>query len=204
MNKKTNIEWADATWNPTFGCTKVSAGCAHCYAETWTKEKSLGDFSNVITKPSALNYPYKEKEPTVYFVNSMSDLFHEDVPTEFILKVFRVMRETPWHTYLILTKRPERLVELDNELIWAPNIWMGVSVENDKVYDRIDLLRQCSSFNKWLSIEPLLGSVKDIDLEDIDWVVVGGESGRKARPMKKEWVEEILSACREKLIPFFF
>ncbi|TGK19035.1 DUF5131 family protein [Leptospira stimsonii] len=204
MNKQTGIEWADATWNPTFGCTKVSAGCANCYAEEWAEKKNLGDFSVVRLKEHALKEPYKIKEPTVFFVNSMSDLFHNDIPEEFIQKVFKVMNETPWHTYLILTKRPKRMLDMDERLNWTQNIFMGVSVENRKVYPRIDTLRKSKALNKFLSLEPLLDSVHDIDLGGIDWVIVGGESGPKARPMKQEWVEEVHKACKEKSIAFFF
>ncbi|EMN46116.1 phage Gp37/Gp68 family protein [Leptospira weilii] len=206
MASKSNIEWTEATWNPVTGCTKVSAGCANCYAEALTKrfEKDWGKFSEVKIHPYRLSIPKKKKNPTVYFVNSMSDLFHKDVPTDFILEIFNVMRETPQHTYQILTKRPERLYEMNEQLIWAPNIWMGVSVENKRVYPRIDFLRKADAMIKFLSVEPLLESVADINVTGLDWVIVGGESGLKARPLQKKWVVEVLRACRKEKVAFFF
>ncbi|TGM97306.1 DUF5131 family protein [Leptospira dzoumogneensis] len=206
MAVKSNIEWTEATWNPVTGCTKVSAGCANCYAEVLTRrfEKEWGKFSEVKIHPNRLSIPKRKKTPTTFFVNSMSDLFHKKVPTEFILEIFQVMRECPQHIFQILTKRPERLVELNSELIWTPNIWMGVTVENRKAYPRIDQLRKTNAIVKFLSIEPLLESVFDINLEGIDWAIVGGESGRNPRPIQKEWIIEILRECRGKNIPFFF
>ncbi|TGK20345.1 DUF5131 family protein [Leptospira kmetyi] len=206
MNLQTGIEWTDMTWNPTYGCTKVSAGCKNCYAEEITKknEDKWGKFSQVKVREHRLDDPDKIKEPNRIFVNSMSDLFHENVSADFIFKVFETMRRNFHHTFQILTKRPERFLKLDASLYWTDNIWMGVSIENRAVYDRIDLLRQSSAKIKWLSIEPLLESVADINLAGIDWVVVGGESGEKARPMKPEWVQEVLKACREQNVPFFF
>ncbi|EMY76890.1 phage protein Gp37/Gp68 [Leptospira weilii serovar Ranarum str. ICFT] len=206
MSNRSDIEWTEATWNPVTGCTKVSAGCANCYAETMTKrfEKSRGKFSEIKIHEDRLAIPVKRKKPTVYFVNSMSDLFHEKIPTEFILKVFKIMQENPRHTFQILTKRPERMLELDPQITWTPNIWMGVTVENRKAYDRIDLLRKTHAQTKFVSVEPLLESVADINLDGIDWCIVGGESGPKARPMKQEWVEEVLAICDKNSIPFFF
>lgn len=206
MNLQTGIEWTDMTWNPVYGCTKVSAGCKNCYAEEIAKknEDKWGKFSEVKVREYRLEDPNKIKEPKRIFVNSMSDLFHNDVSADFIFKVFETMRRNSHHIFQILTKRPERLLKLDASLYWTDNIWMGVSIENRSVYDRINLLRKSSAKIKWLSIEPLLESVADINLEGIDWVVVGGESGEKARPMKPEWVQEVLKACREQNVPFFF
>lgn len=206
MGAKSNIEWTEATWNPVTGCTKISAGCANCYAEVLTRrfEKDWGKFSEVKIHPFRLSIPQKKKNPTIFFVNSMSDLFHKDVPNEFILEVFKVMRENPQHTFQILTKRPERLVAMNKELIWTPNIWMGVSVENRKVYSRIDFLRKTGAIIKFLSVEPLLESVADIDLAGLNWVIVGGESGLKARPLQKNWVIEVLRTCRKEKVAFFF
>ncbi|MCR8649127.1 DUF5131 family protein [Leptospira interrogans] len=206
MNLQTGIEWTDMTWNPVYGCTKMSAGCKNCYAEDIAKknEDKWGKFSEVKVREYRLDDPEKIREPKLIFVNSMSDLFHENVPSDFIFRVFEVMRKNSHHTFQILTKRPERLLNLDKSLYWTSNIWMGVSIENRAVYDRIDLLRESSAKIKWLSIEPLLESVADINLEGIDWVVVGGESGKNARTMKPEWVQEVFKACREQKVPFFF
>jgi protein gp37 len=210
MATKSSIEWTETTWNPVTGCTKVSAGCKHCYAERMAKRlQAMGvrQYRNgfkLTLAPHILDLPRRWREPRLVFVNSMSDLFHRDVPEEFILSVFRVMNETLRHTYQILTKRPERVLELSHRLNWTPNIWMGASVENEKVMERINLLRLCGASLKFLSLEPLLGPLPGLDLNEIDWVIVGGESGPGARQMKKEWVEEIQRSCREHATRFFF
>src|SRR5215212_202421 len=185
---ESSIEWTEMTWNPTTGCNKISAGCKYCYAEVMTRRlQAMG-----IEK-------YK-----VGFVNSMSDLFHPEVPLEFIQKVFAVMNDTPQHTYQVLTKRAERLYELHDKLNWTTNIWMGVSVENEKVKDRIDFLRETNAKVKFLSCEPLIGPLQNLNLERIHWTIVGGESGRKARPMKEWWVWNIRQQCAEQGVAFFF
>jgi protein gp37 len=200
------------TWNPTTGCNKVSAGCKFCYAEVMSKrlqamgvEKYKDNFQLRIHE-NELETPYKWKKPKVVFVNSMSDLFHKDVPVKFIQKVFKVMKDNPQHVFQVLTKRADILRYYDSEgwLDWAHNIWMGVSVENEKVLDRIDLLRQTKARVKFLSCEPLIGPLPKLNLETIDWVIVGGESGRKPRPMKADWVKEIKDQCIEQKVAFFF
>ena len=198
------------TWNPTTGCNKISAGCKYCYAEVMTRRlEAMGiekykDGFKVRTHEDALNVPYLWKKPKVVFVNSMSDLFHPDVPFEFIEKVFKVMNDTPQHTYQVLTKRADRLYELHHPLNWTKNIWMGVSVENEKVLDRIDFLRETNAMVKFLSCEPLIGPLRNMNLQNINWVIVGGESGRKARPMKEQWVWDIQQQCAAADVAFFF
>jgi len=206
----TKIEWTETTWNPTTGCTKISAGCKNCYAAVLARrlmamgqEKYKNGFKLTL-HPDSLKDPYKWKKPRKVFVNSMSDLFHEDVPQYFIQQVFVVMNNTPKHTYQVLTKRSERLVELSPFLTWTPNIWMGVSVEDDRVVNRIDDLRECGAATKFLSCEPLIGPLANINLENIDWVIVGGESGPKSRPMEKTWVEDIQQQCIQQSVAFFF
>lgn len=208
---KTKIEWTGETWNPVTGCTKVSSGCKNCYAEGMTKrlcamgqEKYKDGFDVVNIHPKTLSIPYKWRKSRKVFVNSMGDLFHKDIPLEFIKEVFQVMNDNPKHTFQALTKRAERLAQLHSELNWTPNIQMGVSVENKQVKDRIEYLRQTNAKLKFLSIEPLLGALDNLNLEGIDWVIVGGESGNKARPMKEEWVLSILRQCQEQSVPFFF
>jgi protein gp37 len=207
---QSNIEWTELTWNPTTGCTKISAGCKFCYAEVMSRRlKAMGlDKYKAGFKLSihedALDIPYSWAGSKIVFVNSMSDLFHKDVPLQFIKKVFKVMNETPQHTYQVLTKRADILFKYDKEFLWTPNIWMGVSVEDEKVIDRIDYLRQTSAQVKFLSCEPLIGPLPNLCLDNIDWVIVGGESGRKPRPMEKEWVLDIKSQCREEKVAFFF
>ena len=177
---KSSIEWTEMTWNPTTGCTKISAGCKNCYAEIMTRrlkamgqEKYKDGFKVVKVHPDSLKVPYTWKSPKVVFVNSMSDLFHEKIPVEFIKDVFKVMNDNPQHIFQLLTKRAERLLELSSEFYWSENIWMGVSVENAKVIDRIDFLRKTESKIKFLSLEPLIGPLTNLDLENIDWVIVG-------------------------------
>lgn len=207
---QSSIEWTEMTWNPTTGCDKVSAGCKYCYAEVMTRrlhamgiEKYKNGFELRLHEDS-LQIPYEWKKPKVVFVNSMSDLFHKDVPLSFIQKVFDVMNNTPMHTYQVLTKRAERLYELHDKLNWGVNIWMGVSVENEKVKDRIDFLRETNAKVKFLSLEPLIGPLTNLNLEHIHWAIVGGESGRKARPMKESWVWDIRQQCAEQGVAFFF
>ncbi len=206
----TSIEWTDSTWNPTSGCTKISSGCKNCYAERMTKRLTLmgsakyRDGFKVRTHPSTLDEPYTWSKPRTVFVNSMSDLFHEDVPLEFIQRVFRVMNDNPQHTFQVLTKRSELLRKYSTELNWTENIWMGVSVEDEIVISRIDHLRTVPASIKFLSIEPLIGRISNINLSLIDWVIVGGESGPGARPIKEEWVTEIRDQCLIHGVPFFF
>ena len=207
---QSSIEWTEMTWNPTTGCNKVSAGCKFCYAEVMSKrleamgvEKYKNGFQLSIHE-DALQIPFTWKSPKVVFVNSMSDLFHDDVPLDFIKKVFEVMNKNPQHIFQVLTKRAERLLELNKEFYWTKNIWMGVSVENEKVMPRIDYLRKTNATVKFLSCEPLIGELPNLNLERIDWVIVGGESGRKPRPMKQEWVLDIRNQCKKQGVSFFF
>ncbi|MER3463958.1 MAG: hypothetical protein C4329_05625 [Chitinophagaceae bacterium] len=207
---QSNIEWTEMTWNPTTGCDKISAGCKYCYAEVMAKRlQAMGmekykDGFELRIHEDALLVPYEWKKPKIVFVNSMSDLFHKDVPLEFIQKVFTVMNNTPQHTYQILTKRADRLYELHNKLNWTTNIWMGVSVENEKAKERIDFLRETNSKVKFLSCEPLIGPLFHVNLSNIHWVIVGGESGRKVREIKEQWVWEIREQCAEQGVAFFF
>jgi protein gp37 len=207
----TSIEWTEMTWNPTTGCTKISSGCKNCYAEIMTrrliamgKNKYAAGFDKIKTHPNTLMIPYTWKSNKLVFVDSMSDLFHEDIPLKFIKQVFNVMNENPHHIFQILTKRAERLYELHKELEWTNNIWMGVTVENKDVINRIGFLKKTNAKVKFLSLEPLLGFLKDISLRKIDWVIVGGESGFNARPMNPEWVKNIKEQCKQNEIPFFF
>lgn len=210
MAIKSSIEWTGSTWNPVTGCTKVSAGCRYCYAERMAKRlRAMGspnykDGFKVSLHPQALNLPLGWKKPQMIFVNSMSDLFHKDVPLEYILKVFDVMEKCPQHQFQILTKRAGRMLQLDKNLPWQENIWMGVTVENQKCIPRIDQLRQTNAKTKFLSLEPLLGALPNLNLKGIDWAIVGGESGPGARPMKPEWVLDIRDQCLEAKVPFFF
>lgn len=207
---QSSIEWTEMTWNPVTGCTKISAGCKFCYAEVMSRRlKAMGiekykDGFKLRIHDDALNIPYTWKKQKVVFVNSMSDLFHEDVPLEFIQKVFKVMNENPQHTFQVLTKRADRLLEIHDELNWTHNIWMGVSVEDSRVMSRIDLLRLTNARTKFLSCEPLIGPLHDMNLQNIDWVIVGGESGRKARPMDADWVLDIMDQCTAANVAFFF
>lgn len=207
---QSSIEWTEMTWNPTTGCSKISQGCKFCYAEIMSKRlQSMGvekykDNFLVKTHESELYTPYKWKKSKVVFVNSMSDLFHEDVPLEFIKKVFKVMRENPQHVFQVLTKRAERLFELHAELKWTHNIWMGVSVEDQKVINRIDFLRNTNAKVKFLSLEPLIGPLSKLNLKQIDWVIVGGESGHNPRKMESEWVIDIQEQCVNYDVAFFF
>jgi protein gp37 len=207
---QSNIEWTEMTWNPTTGCSKITAGCKFCYAEIMSKrlqamgiDKYRNGF-NVAMHDSALNIPYNWKGAKVVFVNSMSDLFHPEISLEFIQRVFYVMNDTPQHTYQILTKRADRLFELHHLLNWSDNIWMGVSVEDERVIDRIDFLRRTNAKTKFLSCEPLIGPLQNLILTGIDWAIVGGESGKKARPMNEIWVWDIMQQCRTQEVAFFF
>lgn len=208
---QTSIEWTELTWNPVTGCTKISAGCKFCYAEVMTKrlkamgvEKYQAGFKKVRIQEDALGVPYTWKKSKVVFVNSMSDLFHKDVPLEFIQKVFQVMKDNGQHVFQVLTKRADRLAEISHLLPWAHNIWMGVSVEDDRVLDRIDFLRQTGAKVKFLSCEPLIGPLPNMNLDGIDWVIVGGESGHQPRPMDAEWVLDIQEQCQAAKVAFFF
>ncbi|MDI6898123.1 DUF5131 family protein [Methanocella conradii] len=210
MGINTGIEWTQATWNPVTGCTKVSPGCKNCYAERMAiRLKAMGNPSytngfKVTLHNNLLGLPLTWKKPQHIFVNSMSDLFHKDVSIEFIQNVFDVMNNALWHSFQILTKRSDRLVELDPILKWAPNIWMGVSVENEDYLYRIDDLRKTRAYIKFISFEPLLGPVGKLDLKSIDWVIVGGESGPGARKIEQSWVIDIRDQCNTRHIPFFF
>lgn len=210
MATGTGIEWTEATWNPLTGCTKVSPGCKHCYAERMSKRlQAMGSLKyaagfRLALHQDALDLPLRWTKPRTIFVNSMSDLFHRDVPAEFVGRVFDVMQRAHWHRFQVLTKRPERLVELDPNLPWSPNIWMGVSVESSRYAGRIDLLRRTGARTKFLSLEPLLGPLPSLDLNGIDWAIVGGESGPGARPMEEAWVVEIRDRCLASGVPFFF
>lgn len=210
MGLGSSIEWTEATWNPVTGCDKISPGCKFCYAERMARRlHAMGqpNYRNgfeLTLQPQMLELPLEWKKPQTIFVNSMSDLFHEDVPLHFIKQVFDVMRRADWHRFQVLTKRAERLAELDPELIWAPNIWMGVSVESSKYLGRIDDLRGTRARVKFLSLEPLLGPLPRLDLRRINWAIVGGESGPGARHMDPAWVVEIRDQCRDARVPFFF
>ncbi len=210
MGAKSAIEWTEATWNPVTGCTKVSPGCENCYAERMAKRlRAMGqpNYANgfaLAVHDHALQLPLQWKTPQVIFVNSMSDLFHKDVPLVFIQQVFDIMNRANWHQYQILTKRSARLLELSSHLPWADHIWMGVSVETEKYVHRIDDLRGTDAHIKFLSLEPLLGRIPRLNLERIDWVIVGGESGPGARPMAEEWVTDIQIQCRSQEVSFFF
>jgi protein gp37 len=204
------IEWTQATWNPVTGCTKISSGCQRCYAERMAlRLQGMGQPNyargfRLTLHPRSLRLPLGWKTPRMIFVNSMSDLFHEDVPLDFIRKLFDVMRQADWHTYQILTKRSQRLLECDPELDWPPHVWMGVTVESAEYLDRINDLRRTHAAVKWLSLEPLLGPMPNLDLTGIHWVVVGGESGAGARPMLPEWVTGVRGQCLRAGVPFFF
>jgi protein gp37 len=210
MGARSNIEWTESTWNPITGCTKVSPGCKHCYAERMAlRLQAMGqpNYANgfdVTLHEHMLELPLRWKKPQMIFVNSMSDLFHTEVPLEFIQDVFDIMRRASWHTFQILTKRSDRLLELNSEIEWPTNVWMGVSIENEQYTFRIEHLRQTSAHIKFLSLEPLLGPLPDLDLCGIDWVIVGGESGPRARPMAREWVIDIRDQCIAARVPFFF
>lgn len=210
MALSSSIEWTESTWNPLTGCSKISPGCANCYAERMAlRLKAMGNPNyvngfSITMHENALELPLKWRKPQNIFVNSMSDLFHENVPDEFIFRVFEVMRRADWHCFQILTKRSERLKDIGSRLPWMPHIWMGVSVEDQKHAYRINHLRGTGAKLKFISLEPLLGSIPNLDLENIDWVIVGGESGPKSRQIKENWIIDIHKRCQEKNVPFFF
>lgn len=230
MANGSSIEWTESTWNPIVGCTKVSPGCKHCYAERMAKrlaamarrDVALGldpgkkaNYAQVVNQhgrwnnrvyldDTAVEEPLNWRLPRVIFVNSMSDLFHEDVPLDFIQRTFSVMNRCPQHTFQILTKRPHIAAKFAGKLNWSANIWMGTSVENADVTHRVHNLRQIPAYVRFLSVEPLLGPIPQLPLKDIGWVIVGGESGPGARPMNKEWVTQIRNRCLRFNVPFFF
>ncbi|MFJ9478851.1 DUF5131 family protein [Streptomyces mirabilis] len=219
MSDRSAIEWTEATWNPTTGCDRVSDGCDHCYALTLAKRlKAMGSakYQNdgdprtsgpgfgLTVHPDALRVPYGWKSPRTVFVNSMSDLFHARVPLDYVRQVFEVMAQTPQHTYQVLTKRARRLRQVAGRLEWPANLWMGVSVESAKELPRVDDLRQVPASVRFLSCEPLLGSLGDLDLTGIHWVIAGGESGPRFRPVEEEWITEIRDICLQADVAFFF
>ena len=210
MAAKSPIEWTESTWNPVTGCKKISPGCKNCYAERLSRRlKAMGqaNYRNGFTltlQPHMLELPLKWKKPQTIFVNSMSDLFHTEVPLDYIRQVFDVMNRAHWHRFQVLTKRADRLEEISSDLTWSSNIWMGVSVENQKYVHRIDHLRRTDAKIKFLSLEPLIGPLKGLNLKGIDWAIVGGESGYGARPMDIEWVLDIRRQCKISNVPFFF
>jgi protein gp37 len=210
MAKRSNIEYTFSTWNPITGCTPVSAGCQHCYAERMANRlhaMGVPKYQNgfqVTTHENVLETPLKWRKPRVVFVNSMSDMFHEDVPFDYVRRIFDVMQRADQHIFQILTKRSRALKRLSARLPWPDNVWMGVTVENSNYKSRIDDLRAVPAKTRWLSMEPLLGPVEGMDLSGIHWVVVGGESGPGARPIEKQWVLDILRQCREQDTAFFF
>lgn len=210
MGAKSSIEWTESTWNPVTGCTKISVGCKNCYAERIAlRLQAMGQRNyakgfSLALHEHTLDLPLRWKSSRIVFVNSMSDLFHKDVPLEFIKRVFSIMNRANWHRYQILTKRSERLLELNPHLTWANHIWMGVTVETINEVSRIDHLRKTLARTKFLSLEPLLGPLPHLDLSGINWVIVGGESGPGARPILREWVLDIRNQCRKAGLPFFF
>ena len=210
MAVKSKIEWTENTWNPITGCTKISSGCKNCYAFTLANRlKLMGNTKysqgfNITLHDHCLEDPTKWKKPSLIFVNSMSDLFHEDIPVEFIEKVFNVMNRATQHTFQILTKRAERLAELAKYLDWTPNIWQGVTVESGEYQYRIDYLRKIPAKVRFVSFEPLLGEVKNVNLTGIDWAIIGGESGFSAREMKQEWVLSLKEECENQSVLFYF
>lgn len=210
MSEKSTIEWTDSTWNPVTGCTKVSTGCKHCYAETFAERwrgvpgHPFEHGFDLRLWPQRLRLPLEWKKPRMIFVNSMSDLFHERVPIEFIAEVFDTMTRAHWHTFQVLTKRSERMASLAQRLVWPRNVWMGVSIENARYLRRIDHLRVVPAGVRFLSIEPLLARVGTLQLDAIDWVIVGGESGPGARSLDPAWVREIRDQCVASGVPFFF
>lgn len=206
----TKIEWTEETWNPVTGCTKCSAGCEHCYAAVFAKRlQAMGNarYKNgfkVTVHKDLFHKPLEWVKPKMIFVNSMSDLFHDDVSDEDILEIFSTMNKASHHTFQVLTKRAERVVALSPRITWTDNIWMGVSIENTASMHRCDLLKQTGANVKFISAEPLLESISDIDLQGIDWLIVGGESGAKSRPMEEAWVIELRNLAKKNGVPFFF
>jgi len=210
MAQLSSIEWTDATWNPVTGCTKISPGCKHCYAERMAKrlaamgqQRYLNGFQLTL-QSDVVDQPLSWKKPRLVFVNSMSDLFHEDVPLWYLKRVFQTMKAAHWHVFQVLTKRSERLARLAPEFVWPPNVWMGVSVENHDFIDRVRHLSDIPAAVRFLSVEPLLGPIDGLPLRNIDWVIVGGESGPHARPLDPDWVRTIRNDCVSAGVPFFF
>ncbi len=210
MSTQSNIEWTETTWNPVTGCTKISHGCKFCYADRMAKrlqamgvDKYRNGFS-VTMHPNTLKDPLKWRKPRLVFVNSMSDLFHEEVSVSFIKAVFETMNQASHHTFQVLTKRPGRVLEIEDRLTWSPNIWLGTSIESQRWQFRLEELGKTSAQSKFLSLEPLLGPLPDIPVKRVDWVIVGGESGPGARPMETDWVREIRDLCVREQVPFFF
>lgn len=210
MANNSKIEWTEATWNPCTGCTKISAGCQNCYAERMAiRLKNMGQkkYKNgfkVAIHKETLEIPLIWEEPKKIFVNSMSDLFHVEIPNEFILEVFDVMNKANWHQFQVLTKRPERALKLNKKLNWGSNIWFGTTIESGAYLNRLECLKKTSAKIKFLSLEPLLGPITDLNLTGIDWVIVGGESGPHSRPIEEEWVINIRNQCKKQGVPFFF
>ncbi len=210
MPTETKIEWTEFTWNPVTGCTRTSDGCLHCYAERMARRlhamgmKRYAHGFSVTIHDDLVDLPRRMRKPRMIFVNSMSDLFHEQVPATFIRRVFQTMQACPQHTFQVLTKRSRRLRELAGQLVWPANVWMGVTVENEKVLGRIDDLGDVPAAVRFLSLEPLIGPLDDLPLDNIDWVIAGGESGPGARPVQKAWVESIQRQCRRHKVAFFF
>jgi protein gp37 len=204
------IEWTDASWNPVTGCSKVSPGCAHCYAETFAERwRGIPDHPyeqgfDLRLWPGRLEQPLRWRKPRRIFVNSMSDLFHEDIPVDYIHQVFEVMAQADWHNFQILTKREERLAELARELPWPANIWMGVTIENRRFVHRADYLRQVPAAVRFISAEPLLGPLEGLELDDIHWLIAGGESGHRHRPVRAEWLRDLRDRCAQERVAFFF
>lgn len=210
MADRSAIEWTEATWNPVTGCSKVSPGCAHCYAETFAERwrgvpghPYQGGF-DLQLRPERLDQPLRWRHPRTIFVNSMSDLFHEEIPDEFVHDVFRVIGEADWHVFQILTKRHERLADLAPRLTWPPHVWVGVSIENRRFVHRADYLRTVPAATRFISAEPLLGQLGALDLSGIDWLIAGGESGHRHRPMRPEWVRDLRDRCAQEGVAFFF
>ncbi|MFN8204492.1 MAG: phage Gp37/Gp68 family protein [Solirubrobacteraceae bacterium] len=210
MADRSAIEWTEASWNPATGCTKVSPGCAHCYAETFAERwrgvpaHPYQQGFDLTLWPQRLELPLRWRRPRLIFVNSMSDLFHEDIPLDFIRQVFDTMGRAHWHTFQILTKRHERLSELADELDWHPNVWMGVTIENRRFVHRADHLREVPAAVRFISAEPLLGPLEGLDLTGIDWLIAGGESGAKHRPVREEWLIDLRDQCQDEGTAFFF
>ena len=210
MAVKSSIEWTESTWNPSTGCDAISPGCENCYAERMSlRLKAMGQSKyrngfKLTTHPNTLDLPLRWKKPQRIFVNSMSDLFHDQVPIEYIQRVFSTMRQAHWHQFQVLTKRSGRLLAINERIDWPPNVWMGVSVESAAYKTRIDHLRKTDAAVKFLSLEPLIDDLGTMNLDNIDWVIVGGESGPGARPMEKKWVDAICRQCTAYGVPFFF
>lgn len=210
MSTNSRIEWTETTWNPVTGCTKISQGCKHCYADRMSRRlQAMGvpkyrDGFAVAIHPQVLRDPLRWRKPRLVFVNSMSDLFHQAVPTSFVEAVFAVMNAAPQHTFQVLTKRPARVQSLNSRLRWTPNIWLGTSIESDDWLGRLDCLRETGAHTKFLSLEPLLGPLPGLTLDGVDWVIAGGESGPGARPMHADWVRHIRDRCVDSDVPFFF